>query len=72
MIEMDTKKKADEDLASRLAGFASYPAEENQEDPQTQLLTQIVTEVEDQKFEDSLYLEMASEVNKKHRAVSAD
>jgi hypothetical protein len=40
MIEMDTKKKADEDLANRLAGFASssYPNEENQEDP-NQLLT---------------------------------
>ena len=73
MIEIDTKKKADEDLASRLAGFASptYPVDETQEDP-NQLLTQIVTEVEDQKFEDTLYLEMESEMNKKHRAVSAD
>ena len=73
MIEMDSKKKADEDLANRLAGFSSssYSAEETQEDP-NQLLTQIVTEVEDQKFEDSLFLEMASEVNKKHRSVSAD
>lgn len=35
MIETDNKKKADEDLANRLAGFASpiYPVEETNEDP---------------------------------------
>ena len=74
MIEIDSKKKADEDLAARLAGFASstYGQEESQDADPNSLLTQIVTQVEDQQFEDSLYLEMASEMNKKHRAVSAD
>lgn len=74
MIEMDSKKKADVELATRLAGFASstYPTTEEGQEDTSSLLTQIVTEVEDQKFEDSLYLEMASEMSKKHRAVSAD
>lgn len=87
MIEMDTKKKADVDLASRLAGFANAAAagetelyhdedsQDNQPKPEEDantLLTQIVTEVEDQKFEDTLYLEMASEMERKHKAVSAD
>lgn len=45
MIEIDSKKKADEDLAARLAGFASstYGQEESQDADPNSLLTQIVT-----------------------------
>ena len=65
-------------MATRLASFSApgYGKEEEESttiEDQTQVLTsELVERVEDKKFENDLYLELTEDLQKRHRAVSAD